>query len=210
VIAEDFPYLDIARDYEAAGAAAISVLTEPEFFQGRDEYLTQIAQTVALPVLRKDFVLDAYQIYEARALGAAAVLLIVALLSDEQLVAWRELAESLGMAALVEAHDHRELQRALNSGAGIVGVNNRDLKTFQVDLATAERLRPEVPAGVLFVAESGIQTPADVARMAAAGADAVLIGESLMRAPDRRAALAELRQAAARGAAALPSPEAKP
>jgi indole-3-glycerol phosphate synthase len=196
LIASDFPYLEIARDYQAAGAAAISVLTEPEFFLGSGEYLAHIAAEVELPVLCKDFIIDAFQVREAAALGAAAGLLIVALLSDDKLFALRELAQTLGMDALVETHDERELRRALASGARVIGVNNRDLKTFEADLAVAERLRPLVPSDVLFVAESGIHTSADVARMVAAGADAVLVGESLMRSPDRRAALAELRRAA--------------
>ncbi|MDR2619516.1 MAG: bifunctional indole-3-glycerol-phosphate synthase TrpC/phosphoribosylanthranilate isomerase TrpF [Propionibacteriaceae bacterium] len=193
VIAADFPYLDIARDYEAAGAAAISVLTEPTFFQGSNDYLRDISGSVGLPCLRKDFIIDEYQIYQARQLGASAVLLIVAILHDCQLSDYLALTHRLGMAALVEVHDESELLRALAAGARIIGVNNRDLTTFTCDLAVTERLAPLVPADVLLVAESGITTAADVARMAAAGADAVLVGETLMRSADKTAALAELR-----------------
>ncbi len=196
LIAPTFPYLDIARDYEAAGAAAISCLTEPFRFLGDDRYLREIAETVSIPVLRKDFTVDEYMIYEARALGAAAVLLIVSLLSEEELRAYRQLAEELGMAALVETHDEREIETALHSGARILGVNNRDLTTFDVNLENSRRLRAMVPPDVVYVAESGIRAPQDVAAMAAVGADAVLVGEMLMRASDKRAMLAEMRAAA--------------
>ncbi|MDR2525988.1 MAG: indole-3-glycerol phosphate synthase TrpC [Oscillospiraceae bacterium] len=195
LIAADFPYMRIARDYERAGAAAISVLTEPERFFGSDQYLREIAVAASVPCLRKDFTVDAYQIFEARALGAAAVLLICAILEDAQLREYRELAEALGMAALVETHDEAELARALVAGARIVGVNNRDLRTFEVELATSERLGAMLPQGVLFVAESGVRTPADAARLHRAGAHALLVGEALMRAPDRRGFLEELRDA---------------
>jgi indole-3-glycerol phosphate synthase/phosphoribosylanthranilate isomerase len=193
VIAADFPYRDIARDYVAAGAAAISVLTEPTFFQGSDEYLRAITSEVGLPVLRKDFIIDEYQLYQALALRASAVLLIVAILDDEQLRDYLALTRRLGLSALVEVHDEAELRRALAAGADIIGINNRDLTTFEVDLAVTERLAGLVPDGVLLVAESGIATAQDVARVYAAGADAVLIGETLMRAPDKVTALAELR-----------------
>ena len=193
VIAADFPYLDIARDYEQAGVAAISVLTEPDFFAGHDEYLAQIAAASALPCLRKDFVVDEYQLYQARALGAAAVLLIVALLDDNELRHYLALAEELGLSALVEAHDESEARAALAAGARLLGVNNRDLHTFQVDVATTERIAPLVPLGVVLVAESGVADAATVARLQQAGVDAILIGEALMRAPDKFAKMAELR-----------------
>ena len=192
VIAPEFPYLKIAREYEAAGAAAISCLTEPYYFRGSDEYLREIAQEAGIPVLRKDFTVDEYMIYQAKALGASAVLLICAILEDGQLREYRELAEELGLDALVEAHDERELERALASGARIVGVNNRDLKTFEVDVDTSVRLRRLVPPEILFVSESGIRTPEDIRRLRENGTDGVLIGETLMRSPDKRAALEEL------------------
>jgi indole-3-glycerol phosphate synthase len=195
VIAEDFDHLGIARSYEEAGAAAISVLTEPNFFQGSPRYLAEIAAAVNVPALRKDFIIDAYQIHEAASLGAAAVLLIVALLSDEQLAAFIAYAHSLGMDALVEAHTREELERALAAGAGIVGVNNRDLHSFEVDLSLSVRLREVVPSDVLYVAESGIRTLDDVALLARAGVDAVLIGETLMRSNSRAALLAQMREA---------------
>ena len=192
LIAPDFPYVDIARAYEDAGAAAVSVLTEPTRFLGSDDYLREIAAAVQIPCLRKDFTVDAYMIYEAKLLGAQAVLLIARLLSADQIAHGVELCDELGMSALVEAHDEAEVRKALAAGARVVGVNNRNLADFTVDVGTAERLRPLVPADVLFVAESGIRTPADVARLRAAGVDAVLVGETLMRAADKRAALDEL------------------
>ncbi len=193
LIAPDFPYLDIARDYQRAGAAAISCLTEPKWFLGRDAYAKEIAAAVDLPVLRKDFTVDEYMIYEARTLGASAVLLICALLEQRQLRDFREMAERLGMDALVEAHDEREVRMALDSGARILGVNNRDLKTFQVDVHNADRYRALVPREVLFVSESGITTRQDVEVLERNGTDAVLIGETLMRAPDKKAMLDTLR-----------------
>jgi indole-3-glycerol phosphate synthase len=186
----------IAKDYQAAGASAVSVLTEPRYFQGENRFVTEVSQAVSLPVLRKDFILEEYQVLQGKVLGAAAILLIAAILSDNQLAALLKLCHSLGMSALVETHDAVELERALCAGAGIVGVNNRNLKTFEVDLGLSERLRPTVPPSVLFVAESGIASAEDVRRMAEAKADAVLMGEVLMRAQDRRARLAELKQAA--------------
>ncbi|MDR0446419.1 MAG: indole-3-glycerol phosphate synthase TrpC, partial [Oscillospiraceae bacterium] len=182
-----------ARDYHAAGADCVSVLTEPERFLGADAYLQAVAAAVPLPALRKDFTVDAYQIYQARALGAAAVLLICAILSAEQLREFIGLSHRLGMTALVEAHDENELSMALSSGARVVGVNNRDLKTFAVDPTACLRLRALAPPEVAFVAESGITSRADIVRLEQNGVDAVLIGEALMRAPDRRAALRELR-----------------
>ena len=193
LIAPDFPYLQIARDYEAAGAAAISCLTEPYWFQGRDEYLAEIAREVRIPVLRKDFVVDEYMVYQAKALGARAVLLICAILDDAQLSAYRQLADELQMSALVEAHTAEEVQRAVACGARVIGVNNRDLKTFNVDMAAARELRDMVPAHTLFVSESGVKSAADVEVARAMRADAVLVGETLMRAEDKRAKLAELR-----------------
>ena len=193
VIAEDFPYLDIARDYEAAGADALSILTEPDYFQGRDEFLTHIRREVELPLLRKDFVVDEYQILQARALGAAGVLLICALLAPAELAAFLELADGLGLSALVEAHDEGEVAMALSCGAKIIGVNNRDLRTFQVDTGNSVRLRGLVPPGVLFVSESGITAREDVALLEENGVDAVLIGETLMRSPDKKQTLNRLR-----------------
>lgn len=193
VIAEDFPYLRIAEDYERAGAAAISVLTEPFWFQGANSYLQEISQRVSVPVLRKDFTVDEYMIYEAKVIGADAVLLICAILDDGQLQAYREIAESLGMAALVEAHDQTEVNRAVASGARLIGVNNRDLRTFQVDINNSIRYRKSVDSRIGFVSESGIRTSEDIAELARNQVNAVLIGETLMRAPDRAAALQELK-----------------
>lgn len=193
LIAPDFPILEIARDYAAAGAAAISCLTEPDYFLGSDEDLAAIAGAVAVPVLRKDFTVNAYQIYEAKCLGAAAVLLIVALLDEEALKTGIQIAGSLGLSALVEAHDAAEIETALAVGARIIGVNNRDLKTFEVDVDNALRLREKIPADKLYVSESGVKTAADVAKLSAVGVDAVLIGETLMRAADRQAALRTLK-----------------
>ncbi len=193
VIAEEFPYLDIARDYEAAGAAAISCLTEPYWFLGQDRYLAEIAREVSIPVLRKDFVVDEYMVYEARLLGASAVLLICAILTDEQLASYVALADELGMTALVEAYSEDEVPRAIAAGARVVGVNNRDLRTFSVDFENSLRLRELVGPERVFVSESGVSTREDVARLEEAGVDAVLIGETLMRAENRRAKLDELR-----------------
>ena len=189
LIAPDFPYLEIAGEYEAAGASAISCLTEPYYFQGSDRYLEEITSTVKIPVLRKDFTVDEYMIYQARALGAAAVLMICAILDDSQLRGYLQLAESMGMDALVEAHDEKEVERALRCGAKIVGVNNRDLRTFQVDMANSIRLRKLAPRDVVFVSESGIRTSEDIRRLYDNQVDAVLIGETLMRSEDKKAAL---------------------
>ncbi|MFC6169346.1 indole-3-glycerol phosphate synthase TrpC [Loigolactobacillus jiayinensis] len=192
LIATDFPYQQIARDYEQAGVAAISVLTEPDYFQGNDQFLPQVAKTVKLPLLRKDFTVAPYMIYQARLLGASAILLIVAILTDQELRADLALADQLGLSALVEAHDAQEIKRALAAGARVIGVNNRNLKDFSVDLENSIQLRQQVPADVLFVAESGIKTATDIARLKAAGIDAVLIGETLMRATDKAVQLQEL------------------
>lgn len=193
VIAQDFPYLKIAREYEEAGASAISVLTEPFYFQGSDNYLMQIAESVKIPVLRKDFTVDAYQIYEAKRLGASAILLICALLDTDTLREYRGIAEELGMSALVEAHTEEEVESALRSGARIVGVNNRNLKTFQVDLTTTERLRSLVPPEIVFVSESGIRGRDEIERLQKIGTNAVLIGETFMRSEDKKKQLAILR-----------------
>lgn len=193
LIAADFPYLQIAKEYEAAGADAISVLTEPKWFLGSDRYLEEIASAVSTPCLRKDFTVDDYMIYEAKLLGASALLLLCAILDDAQLREYLALCDGLGLSALVEAHDEAEVDRALNAGARILGVNNRDLKNFTVDTENSRRLRARIPEDVLFVSESGVRTAEDVARLAAIGADAVLIGETLMRAPDKTAKLRELK-----------------
>jgi indole-3-glycerol phosphate synthase len=193
VIASYFPYINIAKEYEAAGAAAVSVLTEPDFFMGSDDHLREIAKTVSIPALRKDFTVDAYQIYEAKLLGASAVLLICALLDEKTLAAFIQTARALGMSALVEAHDEREIEAALRCGARIIGVNNRDLRTFSVDLGASLRLRPLVPGDVLFVAESGITSADDVTALVEGGVDAALIGEAVMRAGDKAAFLRALR-----------------
>ena len=192
LISPDFPYKDIALDYEAAGASAISCLTEPYYFQGADNYLSEIAGVVKIPILRKDFTVDEYMIYQAKLLGASAILLICSILTDEELGRYRRLAESLGMEALVEAHDEDEVKRAVQIGARIIGVNNRDLKTFSVDPMNSVRLRELVPRDVLFVSESGIQTPEDIELLRSHQVDAVLIGETLMRSPDKRAMLETL------------------
>lgn len=192
VIAEDFPYLSIAREYEEAGASAISVLTEPYFFQGEGRYLQEIAAEVQIPVLRKDFIIDPWQIYEARILGASAVLLIVALLEKEQIGDYLDIAKYLGMEALVEAHTKEEVETALAAGARIVGVNNRNLKTFEVDINQSIRLRQCVPEEIPFVAESGIKTPQDIEALKKCKVNGVLIGETFMRSPDKKKALEEL------------------
>lgn len=193
LIAPDFPYLQIAREYEAAGADCISVLTEPKWFLGSDEYLREIAASVSVPCIRKDFTVDDYMIYEAKALGASAVLLICAILSEKQLRDYIALCDTLGISALVEAHDETEIAMALRCGARIIGVNNRNLKDFSVDTENSRRLRALIPGEVVFVSESGVSSPEDVRRLREIGADAVLIGEALMRAEDKKAKLGELR-----------------
>lgn len=193
LIASDFPYLDIARAYEAAGVDAISILTEPEFFLGNDKFLAEIAAQVSIPCLRKDFVVDAYQIWQAKVLGAAAVLLICSILDDGRLKNFIALADELGLSALVEAHDAAEIKRAVDGGAKIIGVNNRNLKDFSVDMDNAKRLRELVPPEMIFVSESGVQSADDVKKIRALGADAVLVGEVLMRAADKKSKLAELK-----------------
>ena len=195
VISRDFPYLEIARDYEAAGAEAISCLTEPKWFLGSDVIFREIRQTVSVPLLRKDFVVEDYQVYQARVLGAAAVLLIAALHDRETLTRRIALASGLGLAALVETHDEAEIGLALEAGAEILGVNNRNLKDFSVNFENAAQLRSLIPANVLYVAESGVRDEADVRQVRETGADAVLIGEALMRSPDRRETLKAWKEA---------------
>lgn len=195
LIAPNFPYLEIAKEYEAAGADCISVLTEPKWFLGNDEYLKEIAEAVSIPCLRKDFTVDEYQIYQAKVLGASAVLLICSILTEDQMKDYIRICDNLGLSALVEVHDEREVQTALNTGARIIGVNNRNLKDFSVDTDNSRRLRKLIPPNVLFVSESGVRTAEDVSALRKIGADAVLIGETLMRASDKRAKLAELRGA---------------
>jgi len=192
LIAPVFPYLDIAADYEAAGASAISCLTEPYWFLGSDQYLREITDRVSIPVLRKDFTVDEYMIYEARALGASAVLLICSVLSDSQLKDYLALTGDLGMHALTEAHDEDELQKALDAGARIIGVNNRNLKDFTVDTGNSLRLRDLAPEDRIFVSESGIRTHEDIRLLYENGVNAVLIGETLMRSSDKRAMLEKL------------------
>ena len=192
LIAPEFPYLEIAKDYEAAGASAISVLTEPQWFLGENRYLREIAGAVSIPCLRKDFTVDPYMIYEAKVLGASAVLLICAILDREELKDYLAAADSLGLSAVVEAHDAREVRMAADAGAKIIGVNNRNLRDFTVDIGNCLRMRDEAPDGTLFVAESGIRTPEDIRTLEAHDIHAVLIGEQLMRAADRRAELRRL------------------
>ncbi len=196
IIAEDFPYLEIAKDYEAAGADCLSVLTEPKWFLGQDEYVREITAEVSLPVLRKDFTVDEYMIYQAKLLGASAVLLIVSLLTKEEIEKDLSICDELGLSALIETHDEAEADLALKAGGRIIGVNNRNLKDFSVDHTLADRMRKLIPKEVIFVSESGIRDCEDIVRIRDAGADAVLIGEALMRAPDRKEMLSALRRAA--------------
>ncbi len=193
VIAENFPYLQIAKEYEAAGADCISVLTEPKWFLGSDEYLREIASNVSIPCIRKDFTVDPYMIYEAKLLGAKAVLLICSILSEEQIKEYMGICEELGLSALVETHDEKEIEMALRCGARLIGVNNRNLKDFSVDTGNSRRMRELVPDDVIFVSESGVKSAEDIASLRASGVNAVLIGETLMKAPDKKAKLAELK-----------------
>lgn len=193
IIAEDFRYLDIGKDYEKAGADVISVLTEPEYFKGDNRYLMEISQTVNIPVLRKDFTVDEYQIYEAKLIGADAVLLICSLLDTKVLHNYIKICNELGLSALVEAHTEEEVLSALEAGARVIGVNNRNLQTFEVDLNNSIRLRNLVPKDIIFVAESGIKTAEEITKLRTAGVNAVLIGETLMRSPNKREILTELR-----------------
>ena len=194
IIAEEFPYMEIAKDYEAAGASAISCLTEPYWFLGSDVYLEEIAETVSVPVLRKDFTCSEYMIWQAKALGASAVLLICSVLDDGELRAYHRLTEELHMSALVEAHDAGEIEQAKQAGARIIGVNNRNLKDFSVDIGHSARLRQLAGEDTVFVSESGIRGPEDMKALCENGTDAVLIGEMLMRSSDRQAALKTLMQ----------------
>ena len=189
LIAPDFPYLQIAKDYEAAGADCISVLTEPKWFLGSNDYLKEIASKVKIPCLRKDFTVDEYMIYEARTLGARAILLICSILSKSQIEEYLGICNELGISAIVETHDEKEVEVAVASGARIIGVNNRNLKDFSVDSSNSKRLRDLIPTDRVFVSESGLKTPEDIKTIRDAGADAVLIGETVMRAADKKAAL---------------------
>lgn len=193
VISEDFPYLAIAKEYEAAGANCISCLTEPKWFLGSDRIFSEIRAAVDTPMIRKDFTVDEYQLYQAKRMGADAVLLICALLDEETLRRYLVLCDDLGLSALVEAHDEHELKTALSAGARIVGVNNRNLKDFSVDTGNSRRLRVLAPEGVLFVSESGVRSAEDVQALRESGVDAVLIGEALMRAADKKAMLNRFR-----------------
>lgn len=193
VIAEDFPYVEIAKEYEQAGADAMSVLTEPYYFQGQDSFLQQIRQAVSIPLLRKDFTVEEYMIYQAKLMGADAVLLICAILSPLQLSEYHGIARELGLSALVEAHDEGEIEMALKAGARIIGVNNRNLKDFTVDINNSVRLRELVPPEILFVSESGMKNREDIRRLEENGTDAVLIGESFMRSSDKAGLLRQLR-----------------
>ena len=192
IIAEYFPYLDIAKEYEVAGAAAISVLTEPDFFKGDKKYLQEIANTVKIPVLRKDFIIDEYQIYQAKVWGASAILLICACLDVPTLTKFRELADSLGLSSLVEAHDEKEVQMAIDCGARIIGVNNRNLKDFTVDVQNSVRLRNLVEDDVIFVSESGLETPEDIQVLRDNNIGVALMGETFMRSPNKVEKLAYL------------------
>lgn len=192
IIAHEFPYLDIAKEYENAGARAISCLTEPKYFMGSDQYLKEITSTVSIPVLRKDFTIDSYMIYQAKVLGASAVLLICSILNDEELQEYLELTHLLGLDALVEAHDEQEVKRALQAGAKIIGVNNRDLKTFTIDMNNSIKLRKLAGKDVVFVSESGIKTSEDIRLLYENEVDAVLIGETLMRSSNKKEMLEEL------------------
>ncbi len=193
LIAPDFPYLEIAKEYEAAGADCISVLTEPKWFLGRDDYLKEITQAVKIPCLRKDFTVDEYMIYEAKVLGASAVLLICSILEKSQMKEFMGICDELGLSALVETHDEREVEMALDIGARVLGVNNRNLKDFTVDTENSKRLRALIPQDVIFVSESGVKSAEDVKALREIGADAVLVGETLMRAQDKKAKLSELK-----------------
>ena len=196
VISPDFPYLGIARDYEAAGADAVSCLTEPKWFLGSDDIFREIRKTIALPMIRKDFTVDEYQIYQARLMGADAVLLICSLLDTATVARYLEICDSLGLDALVETHDEAEIASAVAAGARVIGVNNRNLKDFSVDFTNAARLRDRIPPEALYVAESGVTSPDDAAVLKRIGADAVLMGEVLMRAADKGAMLRQMREAA--------------
>ncbi|MCR4662392.1 MAG: indole-3-glycerol phosphate synthase TrpC [Endomicrobiaceae bacterium] len=193
VIVEEFPYIDIAQEYEQAGASAISVLTEPNFFKGNDKYLKDVSNIVNIPVLRKDFIIDEYQIYQAKLIGADAVLLICAILDETTLNKFLNLAKSLKLSCLVETHNEDEIKKALNSGANIIGINNRDLKTFKVDVNTSLRLRKLIPENKILISESGIKTAQDIKMLKDNGFKGALIGESMMLSKDKKQFLLELR-----------------
>ena len=193
IISENFPYLEIAGEYEAAGANCISVLTEPKWFLGSDEYLKDLTENVGIPCLRKDFTVDEYMIYQAKILGASAVLLICSILSAEQIKNYIAVCNNLGISAVVETHDAAEVKIALNCGARIIGVNNRNLKDFSVDTENSRKMRELVPKDMIFISESGVKSSEDVQRLREIGADAVLIGETLMRSNDKKAMLRQLR-----------------
>ncbi len=195
IIAENFPYVEIAEEYEAAGADCVSCLTEPKYFLGSDEIFSQVRKKISLPMLRKDFTVDEYQIYQAKVLGADAVLVICAILSANELEKFLKICADLKISALIETHDENEIKTALSVGAEIIGVNNRNLKNFEVDFSNAARLREIIPAEKIFVAESGVKTSDDIKILRKIGADAVLIGETLMRAADKKKILAEFRNA---------------
>ena len=192
IIANDFPFVEIAKEYEKAGAGCISVLTEPEYFKGDKKYLKAISEEVHIPLIRKDFVIDEYMIYDAKIHGASAVLLICSLLDEKTIRQYIHICDELGLSALVEAHDEEEIEKAVKAGARMIGVNNRDLKTFTVDISNSERLRKLVPSDILFIAESGIRTKEDIRRLKKANVNAVLIGETFMRAKDKAGMLKEL------------------
>ncbi|MFI3213443.1 MAG: indole-3-glycerol phosphate synthase TrpC [Eubacteriales bacterium] len=192
LIAADFPYIEIAKEYEEGGAAAISCLTEPYYFQGENRFLEEIVSVVSIPVLRKDFTVDEYMIYEAKVLGASAILLICSILDDRQLKEYFQIADQLGLSVLVETHTEEEVKRALASGARLIGVNNRNLKTFQVDLEHSVALKKMIPDDVIFISESGIKTKEDIKYLHEIGTDAVLIGETFMRASNKRQVLEDL------------------
>ena len=191
-----FDYIGIVREYEAAGADAVSCLTEPKWFMGSDEIFRKIRSVISLPMLRKDFVVDEYQLYQAKLLGADCILLICALLDEKTIRRYLGICEELGLAALVETHDDAEIRSAVNAGARMIGVNNRNLKDFSVDLDNAGRLREQIPQDRLYVAESGVSTCEDAAKLRQAGADAILVGEAMMRSADKRSFLKAMREAA--------------
>ena len=193
IIVENFPYTEIAQEYEQAGASAISVLTEPNFFKGNDMFLKDVADIVNIPVLRKDFIIDEYQIYQAKLIGADAILLICAILDETTLNKFLNLAKSLKLSCLVETHNEQEIEKALNSGANIIGINNRDLKTFTVDLNTSLKLRKLIPDNKILISESGIKTAQDIKMLKDAGFKGALIGESMMLSKDKKQFLSELR-----------------
>ena len=193
IIDPNFPYLQIAKEYEAANADCISILTEPKWFLGSNEYLYKIANTVSIPCLRKDFTIDEYMIYEAKVLKASAILLICSILKEKQIKEYLNICNTLGLSALVEAHSEDEIKIALNAGARIIGVNNRNLKDFSVDINNSHKLRKLIPPEILFVSESGITSNEDVTKLREIGVDAILIGETLMKASDKKTTLANLR-----------------